>query len=723
MPDTTAAAGDKTQTDVTKWLEENGAAEYVDAFRDEGYRDVADVDAAAIDELVKQKGTAARLKRSLAALAPAPDRDPLAPPTLPAGTTLDLSRPQLQSPDGITFQIPSELGVKATDAAIVSPASLTTDDWMVIARNSNLIYGWRMDGDAPTRPRRPVLDWVVPADLDFARPEMESEVDSALSYTEETASFVRAGFDSETATASYAFCSASVERSHKERHAQASSSKVLYATGSWRYPRARVFLDECTTASSRFVDAIRQALAAADPAPALQEVFVDFGHAVPREVLLGGQLTFVHTRRETGEVQEDQVEDEVKAAVAIKVGAAAGSGGADVGTGTSTSKASYEIADQMSFRADGGDTSLASSPSDWAPTVKDPRNWDAIASAGVKSTVDLLPADLRQRVLEFWSAVGVVPAISDPADRDPQIVRATSSGFLIGARSCGNGERGSVYLVSGRAMRDPDGAISAGAGAYAHAWHDGDTWYDTMSACLPVRKGDYCGTWFEDSDGAPRRLLRFAECDFELGPWQTFDVGQDVVAAGDGFLAVSVDAQRDGERGGASVTVDGVTMAGASAHRYTDSDNWIFQQSFCIPVPKGSRVHVYPRPTCGNPVVTARFMPLVDEQWQMLQAVQRTPGSSEKADTDGLLTAFIGASEGARGYVETYAGRGGSAQNDWSQPDASASVHLYGDSDRWVDWSTATLPVGRGSDFLAKLTNTCDAVSLQLMWTPIVPVN
>src|SRR5947209_702191 len=402
------AAPPKDDTEVTKWLQENGADEFIDEFYKDGYYDLADVSEQAIDKLVEQAGTARRLIRSLARLPRTPKGDPIAAPELPPGTQFDLSTPELTSLDGsIKFELPYALSTEAASSAITSPHSLELEDWIIIARNAQLLYGYQMDSPTPRRARRPVLLWKVPATTDFVRAEhLQAQVTSELTYTEQTASYARNGFSSQSAKAGFPFGAASFERSWREREGSSSYHKLLHLTGIWRYPRARLYLERCTAVNPEFVAAVQAALASSDQFVALSRVFEEYGHAVANEVLLGGQLYFQHKREAHGSVVETAVENTIKAAVSAKVGTELGnvdaSGGAAFQDGSAQKVTAHELAERVSFEGFGGDTTLVSNPSRWADTVKDPKLWAVIANDQVVPTTSLLDAKLRDQVEGIW---------------------------------------------------------------------------------------------------------------------------------------------------------------------------------------------------------------------------------------------------------------------------------------------------------------------------------
>ena len=157
-------------------------------------------------------------------------------PSLPPKTKLDLSQPTVSAPDVPEFTIPAVLSVSAESAAITHPGDLTQADWLIIARNTRILYAYTMgntaDDGEPPQARKAALDWMVPDSTDFMVPlELGASVLSKVAYTAETASYVRAGFDKQQASAGFPFAAASFEREHKERQAGASYQKQLQIIG------------------------------------------------------------------------------------------------------------------------------------------------------------------------------------------------------------------------------------------------------------------------------------------------------------------------------------------------------------------------------------------------------------------------------------------------------------------------------------------------------------
>src|SRR5262249_38981359 len=149
-------------------------------------------------------------------------------------------------------------------------------------------------------------------------------VEHTVTYSAATASYVRAGFDKQSASLSIPYAAASFERQNKEKEAQASNRKTMYMFGSWFYPRATLYTKKFTKASTRFTDAIKAAGDAND-ATELEKVCSRYGRAVPEEVTIGGQLFLTHQEECDASVNETEAENTIAAAVNAKYNGVAAS--------------------------------------------------------------------------------------------------------------------------------------------------------------------------------------------------------------------------------------------------------------------------------------------------------------------------------------------------------------------------------------------------------------
>ncbi|MDD4274286.1 MAG: hypothetical protein PHG14_11230 [Desulfobacter postgatei] len=427
----------KEETQVTKWLKANNAEAYVDEFFSNGFYYVEDIDDEDLKEIIKEPGT----RRMLARLVKEKKERPVPPiPTLPAETQLDLSARELKSPDGISFNLPTAVQVSPDGKKVVAPSELKQEEWMVVARNSCLLYGRRMDGREPAVAQFPVLVWRVPGEDRFVRSEhLAAEVKTEVTYTETASNYVSQGFTKVTATASFPFCSASFAREHTEKHAASCKNKQMFMTGIWHYPRARILLQECSAVSPSFVRDIRNAVGLAgtgelseqdlgelrgklglevtEPTDAQQQnarqavnrvarVLLEYGHVVGWNVELGGRLFFLHHRSDDGKSSYQEYKDTTSAAVGIKTAFARGEAGASQGSGKGSEDEAHQIAETAAFTALGGDTTFASNPNAWAATIKDPNLWAVVSIDEAKNTISLLPDLLRDAIENLWRLYG-----------------------------------------------------------------------------------------------------------------------------------------------------------------------------------------------------------------------------------------------------------------------------------------------------------------------------
>jgi hypothetical protein len=413
-------------------------------------------------------------------------------PKLPARAVLDLSQPTVKAPEVPEFTIPSYLRVNPDGTEITYPIDLSQVDWLVIARKSKILYAYTMGAVSKEPPQADsaALDWMVPESSTdyFDSLELTGDVTSELTYTAETASYVRAGFDKQEASAGFPFVAASFEREHKERQASASHKKRLHLFGRWYYPRVRLKLKYCATASERFKTAIRTALDSYDKTKnvsSLLDVFQRYGTAVPSEVVLGGEMLLEHEENYQGEVNEKQVENVISAAVSIKTQKGQGSVGFSFQNAEGSTVTSDQMSKNLTFRVRGGDATKTSDPQSWPATVKPAKNWEVIGREKLRSIVEWLPVDLRDRLMTVWPKLPVPPAIWELQDTLAQdhVGKAERAQFVLGARNVPDnrdGARGDVELACGAFLTPDLGRGDAGGRASFHRYHDLDRYFERL---------------------------------------------------------------------------------------------------------------------------------------------------------------------------------------------------------------------------------------------------
>ena len=310
--------------------------------------------------------------------------------------------------------------------------------------------------------------------------------------------------------------------------------------GRWYYPRAKLILEFCTTASDRFKAAVTGALDDYDKSSnlgPLLDVFRNYGTAVPKEVILGGQMIMVHKEDYQGSVKEDEVKEVISAAVTIKSkgSTAQGTAGASFQNGAGSTVSADQMSKSIQFTVRGGDTTKASSPESWPNTVLPASEWAVVGRSGMTSILDFLPGDLRARAMAVWPKLPVPPAIwelQDTALAQDHVGPATAerAQFVLGARNVPNdrdGARGDVELVCGASLT-PRLRVRGDAGGRAsfHRHNNGDVYIYTSSVCLPVPAGHrYAArtpdTWAQT--GERRCGFFMAETDRRStngGPWK-----------------------------------------------------------------------------------------------------------------------------------------------------------------------------------------------------------
>ena len=398
-------------------LQEAGLPTYARLFDEAGYTSLPELGEdeaaakAAITAIVYENkpGVIARVlamwRTATAKPAEAPTRTPQPLPTLPKGTTLDLTQPTVEL-DGVVYAIPSALSTTKSDK------DYGPTDWMILAKRTKLCFGIDLDsafgstGDDSARAARPALVWSVPAGDDYIDSEKRSVVTSTLSYTSNASNLVHNRIMGGSLSISAPFVSAAAAAGREEAQASAQVHKRLYMTGLWRYLQATINLPSCTAASPVFVAEVQQAvdLPADQRFTALRRVFERYGHAASNTVTMGAQLYFQSERNTSGQVNENSVKTTVQAAVSAKFMGVGAEASANFADGEGNKVAAEDIAESTTFTCVGGDTTLGSNPKDWAATAKDPNSWAIIGRNGLVPLVDWLEPALKAKVMDAWNA-------------------------------------------------------------------------------------------------------------------------------------------------------------------------------------------------------------------------------------------------------------------------------------------------------------------------------
>ncbi|GES56876.1 membrane attack complex component/perforin [Aspergillus terreus] len=148
------------------------------------------------------------------------------------------------------------------------------------------------------------------------------------------------------------------------------------------FPRVEVYLDRLDEDGWELSQDCIIALEEVKKERSLESVgkfYEEFGKSFPTVVKLGGRLTSVHhvEKHEVDNITETKNRLKVAAGMSVTGPRFAGSANVSVERQTDDSKSTSTVTntDKLTWDATGGDTVLASSPSEWAGTVKDFRNW------------------------------------------------------------------------------------------------------------------------------------------------------------------------------------------------------------------------------------------------------------------------------------------------------------------------------------------------------------
>jgi hypothetical protein len=687
-------------------------------------------------------------------------------PQLSPGTTLDLTHPTIQLPNVPEFKIPDLVSVPGSGSAVIAPHSLTTGDWIVIARNNNLLRAYTLDDPPgqtesqkaqsdPPRAKELALDYMVPESAAFLEDKhLISEVRHEITYSAATASYVRAGFDKQSASLSIPYVAASFERQHKDKEAQASSRKTINMFGSWYYPRALLHLKKFTKASTRLTAEIEAAVNAND-ADALKQVFDKYGWAAPEDVEIGGELFLTHREECGASVNETEVENTIHAAVTAKYNNSAAEVGVGFGNASGTKVTAEQLNKSTSFRAKGGVATLASNPQQWPDTVNNPNNWAVIAVSNLAPITDWLEPALRARVERL------LPEIHAPALQMPEDVRAVdhparanSDGFVFGMRTINQpnqkGALGGLQLVcgsSGSPGLDQSDAVGGRATFHSSHVRPDDMWIDGASICLPVPKGSHYRVikWddFRDEGEAATRFTKI-ETKLTFGKWQTLADKKGFTGAGqpaafapggrdsDGFIFCSVRAPRaNQDRGVVSCTVDGKILGAASVHNNTrggSAGSSGPDACFCVPVPRHLSMSIDATARAGMLDIKVWYLASTSQGWKFGKPEPYSLNSYYTAETDGFLNGVVTVREGnARGMLYLFCGpdTNNVVQRNAAGPPAMMAVHQT--SNRFIPYASAMLPIRRGFVFYsAPLLLSADqghrGATVEAYWTPLLPV-
>lgn len=658
--------------------------------------------------------------------------DPPEIPALPPGHEFDLTRPTLTTPDGTTFILPAEPPYDSpsdSPSEVVSPDAVEPVGWMVIAKHSGMLYGFLMDKppdegqDVPAASQN-ALVWKVPEKAFYKDEFLRSSKVVTYTYTEDAFAYVRNSFDSESASASFGFASASFERSHAERSAGAQVKKTLHIHACDQYPRVTITLDRCTAVNPDFVNDVQEALRQPTPDQKfhkLNAVFHDYGHAVPRRVLLGGMRSFDQKQTINASTSEHDVKEAYSASFSVKGLGGSGSASATFQTADGQTVSGESIAATARLDYRGGDTTA--DPAHWPDTVKTPRQWAVIGYTGLRSTIELLPADLQDQVNAIWTkGIGV---LGNPLPwKASELQKASGDGLLLGVVTAWTGPSRSCVIAS--AGTGEDTAAWPQYGMATAAQYNVGRVLPLSSFCLPVRKHDKTFYTMNEGNDIAVNFIPIGTGDRQyLGaPVDLNSVTSTttIPVSSDGFLIVTMQLAVNGNRG-----VIGVRQAGGanpsnwlgatSIHYDNTMLSMVGEQSFCIPVQKSlGQLELVLDQMVGQPKVKARFVPLVNAAFG--EAEERAFDVVFTADeSEGFLVGVLDADDRSRAEIRLQI----AAPNAPLADTAGTSIDHNEIFLAFMARGTSIVPVRKGMRYqgLYRMTEVNSPVRKRLYWVPL----
>ncbi|KAE8316464.1 hypothetical protein BDV41DRAFT_573747 [Aspergillus transmontanensis] len=281
------------------------------------------------------------------------------------------------------------------------PEQMTGKDWDNVMRANRLLHGIYSDSTRPDvqRARKPVFRRKIQGDGKKDQSESlipsfsicdNSNISVDESASEHKKSLLDFGFNGGSAELSvsgggpFVSASASVSgsgyKAEKKEKAETSAAKDI--TISYKFPRVELYLDELDQEGWELTQECKKALEKIKNDRKSEDVYnfyETFGKVFAVTVKLGGRLTSTHHIEKNEEDKISEVKNKLRVAAAISVSGpvAAGSfkGSFEHQNENNTKSSEVSNKDTLAWEATGGDTTLASNPVAWAPTLKDHHNW------------------------------------------------------------------------------------------------------------------------------------------------------------------------------------------------------------------------------------------------------------------------------------------------------------------------------------------------------------
>ncbi|CAE6443603.1 unnamed protein product [Rhizoctonia solani] len=356
----------------------------------------------------------------------------------------------------------------AAVAEAKSAGKLTEDEWQLVIRNCNLMFGWVVDVDTHTvtRAAKPAfqlkkgLNMGVGADTNTAPaadeeksiqlPEKshaipnfavtdDARIEISMVEHQFQESMAKAHFSSTSVEASvsggFGAFSAGVSASYsnssqsEEKKSRKENEKTL--VGTYLFPRATVYLTPGDLEPTAELKSAIARIRAKQDITDLRRLHKDFGHLFCQSVVVGGCLQTTKIVTMTEETEETSQKDQFKVSPWVSGSVKASH---EQGSAQQQGQTTAENKEKLVFEATGGNTLLATNPEAWTASLVDHGHWRVIKQDKLSSLAEALSQTEGYAEVLMWFSQAV-PALS----RYVQIPPARRLNFRLKAVADGLG--------------------------------------------------------------------------------------------------------------------------------------------------------------------------------------------------------------------------------------------------------------------------------------------
>ncbi|CAF1455434.1 unnamed protein product [Didymodactylos carnosus] len=322
----------------------------------------------------------------------------------------DRNHPAFSTPQQQELKIPggTSQGAAAAAGEIFKATQLTSEQWQILFETRHLNKALFIDADKPKYSFEPVLQ-LRRGMLPKLKVDERSEIEAHLTYTERSKLFVENHFTEVEASFQCPFVAVSASYEENEKTAHRKEKRTVNTTCKWNFSRVIVKLDDPTTIepTPEFVREVDKILTSPSHKQyaEFEKLFMKYGHKIPTEITLSGQLYHTDVTERVAKVNEKGHAQQVKGKFEVRINDVWGmkvGKGLGYGRGNESLNREENIYQKSSitFKATGGNVLLCQDPAKWIPTVEHWQNWDVIKNENFIPLYKILDEE-QQRQIEL----------------------------------------------------------------------------------------------------------------------------------------------------------------------------------------------------------------------------------------------------------------------------------------------------------------------------------